>query len=461
VWAYAAAWTTVLGTITSLRAWALFSGGFDLGFFIQASHVGGNTILPMAGFTLLEDHFSPLLIALAPVLDLLPVPYGLIWLQTVAVGVSIPLVWRLSRRNAPPERWSWLLVVAYSMAPPVLGAVWFDFHPTLLAAPLLLWFANAITAGNSTAIPAGILAATTREDIALVVFVIAILYRRRMPRPLAAVAVTSGSLLVLGQIVMTNTWFIDTSFAYVDWSAPVATLRSSVAFLWADGSFLLLVPALVLPWPWLIGRKPDWRPILAAAVLVVPLLLAANPNTKEAGYHYYFPAVLLITWSVAGAAPIRFTGSRARLALAATGTAVILGPMGSSALTPVQPATTTIVYRSIAESTDIAAAHDLLACIPSGAAISVSSPLQPFVADRRAAYIWPHPFEDLITVTGLSPLVVRTDISPDFVIAHTGELPRNALDGSRFPDLAARGYQGLASTEWFELWGIGEAAPDC
>ena len=359
------------------------------------------------------------------------------------------------------QAWSWLLIVAYSLAAPLLGAVYFDFHPTLLAAPLLLWFANATAAGSRAAFPAAILAAATREDIALLVLVLALLYVRRMPRVLGAAAVAAGSLFALGRIVMTNTWFVDTAFAYVDWSSPGVTLRTALASAWADGSLLLLLAGLILPWPWLVGRRPDWRPLLAAAVLIVPLLLAANPNTKQAGYHYYFPAVLLFAWAAAGAAPRPFDGSRARLALAAIGITVVFGPLVSSALTPVQPAATTIVYRSITDHEAISASHDLLDCLPSGAAVAVSSPLQPYTADSPSSYIWPHPFEDLVTVTGLEPLVTRTDAPVDYVVAHTSGLPRNALNGSRIPNLAANGYRMLTASDWFEVWGRDAGAFDC
>jgi uncharacterized membrane protein len=121
--------------------------------------------------TRLAIHVEPIIFLLAGLYALHADPQTLLVTQTLAIGAGGLAVFFLARRKLS----EWPLaapafVVAYFLAPAVIGENIFDFHPIALATPLLLAAMLAIDARRyGWFCVAGILAAATKEDVPLVV----------------------------------------------------------------------------------------------------------------------------------------------------------------------------------------------------------------------------------------------------------------------------------------------------
>src|SRR5262249_20547161 len=119
--------------------------------------------------TRLGIHIEPILLLLAPLYLIHAGPETLLVTQTLALALGGLPLFLLARRRLPElPLVGAAFVVAYLVAPQLLGEALWDFHPVALATPLLLaallaldaqryiWFAIAAT-----------LAALTKEDVAL------------------------------------------------------------------------------------------------------------------------------------------------------------------------------------------------------------------------------------------------------------------------------------------------------
>ena len=134
--------------------------------------------------TRLGIHVEPILLLLAPFYLINSGPETLIVIQNVAMALGAIPLFMLSLRRLPTLP---LLGVAfaasYLLAPEFLGAALWDFHSVALATPLLILAIWALDAGRyRTFAIAAILAALTKEDIALSLALLGLLiivWRRR------------------------------------------------------------------------------------------------------------------------------------------------------------------------------------------------------------------------------------------------------------------------------------------
>ena len=115
--------------------------------------------------------------------------------QALALATgALPVYW-LARKHVGDDRAGWALAIAYLLYPAVQWSALNDFHPVTLAIPLLLfmvWFLD-----EDRLVPAlivGVLAASTKEDVPLVIAGIAIWYALRRGRPAVggAIAAVAG-----------------------------------------------------------------------------------------------------------------------------------------------------------------------------------------------------------------------------------------------------------------------------
>ena len=134
--------------------------------------------------TRLGIHVEPILLLLAPFYLINSGPETLIVIQNVAMALGAIPLFMLSLRRLPTLP---LLGVAfaasYLLAPEFLGAALWDFHSVALATPLLILAIWALDAGRyRTFAVAAILAALTKEDVALSLALLGLLiivWRRR------------------------------------------------------------------------------------------------------------------------------------------------------------------------------------------------------------------------------------------------------------------------------------------
>ena len=142
--------------------------------------------------TRLGIHVEPILVLIAPFYLIHDGPETLIVIQNVALALGAIPLFLLSLRRLPNLP---LLGVAfaasYLLAPEFLGAALWDFHSVALATPLLILAIWALDAGRLRIfVLAAILAALTKEDVALSLALLGLLIIVWKKRPAFGLAVT-------------------------------------------------------------------------------------------------------------------------------------------------------------------------------------------------------------------------------------------------------------------------------
>ncbi|AXI79129.1 DUF2079 domain-containing protein [Peterkaempfera bronchialis] len=294
-------------------------GGFDLGIFDQGVRSYAQVRLPYSaiknyhhhfppGFSLLGDHFSPVLALLAPLYWIWNDPRVLVLSQSALFAAGVPLIRRITARSfaAAPEPAARAAVdaagLAYAVGWPLLTSAATGFHEVAFAVPLtLLMLERGLARRYAAVVVCAVLLACTKEDLGLMVgaygAVLAARSRRAKDRPGVA---TGLALLIAGPL---------SSLAAIGWLIPL--MGGAPGYYWNYGSLgpdagralsrvlsdpLVLVsaathplvkPALVL---WLLGSLLFLPLGSPTALLALPLLaervLSDNPNHWPVTHHY-------------------------------------------------------------------------------------------------------------------------------------------------------------------------------
>lgn len=171
-----------------MQGWTSVSlGGFDLGIFDQGVRGYAHFGLPVSslksyhhefppGFSLLGDHFSPVLALLAPLYWIWDDPRSLIIGQALLFAVGVPLIRRITAHcfaAAEPKtarRAADLAGLVYALGWPLLVASRVGFHEVAFAVPLtLLMLERGLARKYGTVVLSAVLLCCTKEDLGLMV----------------------------------------------------------------------------------------------------------------------------------------------------------------------------------------------------------------------------------------------------------------------------------------------------
>ncbi|HEV2235776.1 MAG TPA: DUF2079 domain-containing protein [Ktedonobacterales bacterium] len=396
--------------------------------------------------TRLAVHVEPILVLVAPLYLLHSGAETLLVLQTVALALgAIPLLALALRRLPDAPLLGVCFVLAYLLAPEILGEALYDFHPVALATPLLLaafWALDARRYG--WLLLAGVLAALCKEDVALALVPLGAFIALRRGRPrlgwglaLGAAAWTALCFFVIiphfngGASASGNAFW----YRYTDLGrTPKNAVRNIVTdpllllgVVFAPGKLAYLgrlaltggALGVFAPWWWLV----------AAPELAINLL-----STQEAQFSafYQYNAMLLPVLLVAGihgvagrvaarapaadvAAPPAAHGRRAQAWLARQ-TARVAGwwngqlarlPLRRALIYPlvagwlllatginlllIQPKLSGFWHAGDGPAPDQARIAALLARIPASAVVAATDTLDPHLSDRATIYLLPDP----------------------------------------------------------------------
>src|SRR5207253_3938338 len=142
----------------------------------------------------LAAHVDPILALFSPLWWIWPSADLLLAVQAIAVALGALPVYRLAHKHLGSERAALGFALAYLLLPAVQALTLNEFHPVALACPLLLyafWFLDSDRLVPFAAL--AVLAAATKEEIALVVAGFGLWYalsRRRL--------VAGGAIAALG-----------------------------------------------------------------------------------------------------------------------------------------------------------------------------------------------------------------------------------------------------------------------
>jgi uncharacterized membrane protein len=181
------AFIAALYTVFSLVYYIRFRDtSYDLVIFDQAIrsyshfHLGISIIKGVHNgfgphFSVLGDHFSPILATLAPLYWVYNGPQTLVIAQAVLFSLAIPPLWLFTRRAFGGGGWkattsAYLVCAAYGLSWPIAEAAAFDFHEAAFAPVLIAIALERIQAGRlrSALIALGFLL-LVKEDMGLLV----------------------------------------------------------------------------------------------------------------------------------------------------------------------------------------------------------------------------------------------------------------------------------------------------
>jgi uncharacterized membrane protein len=139
-------WLVGVGTVilfcgSSLRHALFQSGIYDLGWFDQALYLlsrGQSPIVSSAGFHVLGDHAAWVLYPLALFYNIYPAVHWLFLIQALCLAGGALPTYGLARQAGLSLQQANCMAVVYLLYPLVFNVNLFDFHPEVIALPLLL-----------------------------------------------------------------------------------------------------------------------------------------------------------------------------------------------------------------------------------------------------------------------------------------------------------------------------------
>ncbi|MFG2098946.1 DUF2079 domain-containing protein [Streptomyces sp. NPDC048612] len=326
---WAAAFFFVAFALLSYHRFRTLSlSSWDVGIFEQAIRGYAHFQAPIVdlkgpGTNILGDHFSPVLVVLAPFYRLFPSPLTLLTAQAALFALSVLPVARAAARYLGRVP-GLALGVAYGMSWGVQKAVDFDFHEIAFAVPLIAFALEAVLRGRWTAVVCWAAPLVlVKEDLGVTAATIGALalLRTRRASPLAIGLVAFGitaTALTLGLLIPA----FNGSGSYDYWSkfgaeGAGATIPLDTAVrttLWvllpttgmlALRSPLLLVALPTLGWRFL-SHEPhywgtDWHYSAVLMPVVFLALIDALPRVRVSArpwlrsYAHHLPAAVLAT----------------------------------------------------------------------------------------------------------------------------------------------------------------------
>lgn len=368
------------------RHWRFGSSAYDLGIFDQAIWHLSRLEAPastISGFqNILGDHFSPILVALAPAYWIWRGPESLIVAQALLLGASAIPVYLLAR-EALGRGAAGVFAFAYGQYWGLQRAAAFDFHelafaPLLIASAMLFYRRRRFGALVVTLV----LLCLVKEDMFAVCFGIGVLMaldgRVWMGAAIASSAVVG--FLVVVSVVIPN---FNSAHAYAyagafpDLASPLSTMRSAftpptkiyTALLW-------LAPFAFLP--------VASRQIVVFAALAATRLLSTSANHWGPAFHYSAPMAPVVASAAIDTLRRLRLELRPRWHTSAIVTAVLLSSLFLPGNQPLWDLFKARHYRSTASTR---AAREALASIPADASVVAQDAIVPHLSRRPEIYL--------------------------------------------------------------------------
>jgi uncharacterized membrane protein len=335
----------------AVRSYAHFHLGRSL-FFGFHENFGPN-------FSLLGDHWSPVLIALVPLYWLFNSPITLLVVQAVLFALAIPPLWVFTRRAFGGDRKAtvaaYLVSVAYAVSWPLASALAFQFHEVAFAPVLMAVTLERIQAGRlRTALIAIVGLLLVKEDMGLFVAGIGaflLVSRTRVDRQrLVAMAFIAGGVfytwlatdVLIPAFGGKPNWYwsysaLGNNVPQAAWHVVTHPFGSLEMMFTPDVKFQTML--------WLFGAfcfLPLLSPISLATIPLLAERMLANtaPNWWETSFHYNaYLVVVLVCAAVDGAARLDRWVAWARQRLAARNATAATAATAAPASKPASLAT--------------------------------------------------------------------------------------------------------------------------
>lgn len=406
----------------SLAEYSTFrESSYDLVIFDQAVrsyahlHLGISIIKGVhngfgAHFSLLGDHFSPILATLAPLYWVYDGPQTLLVAQGVLFALAIPPLWVFTRRAFGGGRKAtisaYLVCLAYGLSWPLATAAAFDFHEVAFAPALTAIALERIQAGRlRSALIALAMLLLVKEDMGLMVagiglyLAVSLTPSVRRQRLVGIILIAAGIAYSAFATYVLIPAFGGRSHYYWAYSAlgndgpqvlahiarhPLSTLR------------MFFTPSSKLrTLGWLVGVfccLPLLSPILVATL---PLLAERMLNSRYHNWwlpHFQYNAylvVVLICAAVDGAARLGRWATRARVStgVVALGCSLAMCAAALYAL-PAFPLGRALHASFYIRSKQVRAAAAADSAVPAGVLVEAANSVGPELSGRDTVLLW-------------------------------------------------------------------------
>ncbi|MGD9709671.1 MAG: DUF2079 domain-containing protein [Halothiobacillaceae bacterium] len=419
------------------RHWGYLTSAFDLGIYDQSlwGLIHGVPFLSTANeFDLpinrLGVHFNPILALFAPLYAIYPAAEWLILIQALSISITAWPLYLLGLRLLRSDRAALLWALAYLFNPFVLSAAAWDFHPVVLAAPLMALAVLSIELKHARLfLLCCFLLLLVREHYGIALVGFGALWWLRQRTVLPAVAAVGGGVigfaLVLGvvmpslsptgsHVMMSQELGQLSRYGWLGESLPevVSALLfhpldalGAVLLEMGGGVYLalLMLPLFFVP---VVGAEF----LLPAAADLAVNLLSANPMPRSVfAYHSIALIPLLVAAGVKGTLRI---AARGRYSPTGVGGVALWGSLLMTYLAAPLPLPgaanvwAPAEYRLWPESTPA----EIRSLLPPEASLSAQSNVAPHFTQRAAIRVFPNGVGDAdCVVLRLASPTLRVD----------------------------------------------------
>ena len=433
-WSMAAVLAVIYAVAAIRDHQRLLTAGFDLGIFEQVvrSYAGGHLgLIGLKGpaYPQLGDHFSPILMLLAPVYRLFPSPVTLLVAQALLFAVAVVPIVRLAHDRLG-RRAAWVAGAGYGLSWGIAEAVGFDFHEIAFAVPMLAFSLAALARRRLReaalwALPLLLV----KEDLGLTVAVIGLLIAAYGDKRLGVRVALAGILGTLAAAyVFIPAFNPGGAYAYTNGSVGGNGITVLFEGVFSGPSKALTLLALLAPTALLALRSP----LVLAAVPTLAWRFASE-NHFYWGRDFHYSAVLMPIVFVAFVDGLRRWRDAGRPVLPP----LLVSAVVTVALIPSAPLAALVAPGTWKAQPRAVTAGRLLALIPDGATVAASNDLIPHLTSRA-------------TVTEFVPAALPA--SAHYILFDAG-YARTPADGQRavVERERQRGYTLLGSGEGIYL----------
>ncbi len=379
------------------------------------------------GFSILGDHWSPILASLAPLYWIHDSPTTLLVAQPVLFALAIPPLWVFTRRAFGGGRRAavaaYLVSVAYLLSWPIASAEVFDFHEVAFAPVLIAIVLERLQAGKlrGALIAAGLLL-LVKEDMGLLVAGIGVYLLVSVPSTVRRQRIVALGMIVFGLVdTWIATYLLIPAFgghasyywAYGALGHNLPSVAANVAAHPLNAAKLMITPRIKLDTMlWLLAPF-CFLPLLSPITLaVIPLLVERMMQDQFANwwvtsYHYNaYLVIILACGGVDGAARLgRWLGHAYRASRPRDGDEARAAQLSSSVATVGMVAGVLMVavavyavpkfalgqafhrsffHRTVYETI----AEEAVSAVPSGVTVEAANYLGPQLSPRDKVLLW-------------------------------------------------------------------------
>ena len=405
--ALAIAYIIIASFISLLKHYAYNTYATDLGIYAQTlkSTLQGNILYNSPeGMNTLGYHFSPILFLLVPIFWLAPYIETLLIVQSIALGASGYLVYKLARIQKLSHRTALFVEVLFLLSPLLWGVNFWEFHPVAFAVPTLLIMLIGLVQRRWKIFAVGlVLSLMTREDVvmALAVFGLVMLIaqyvkNRKVDKVylvvfLSAIATYGIAVVVAravsGMDVPPMLMYGTLRYTYINEPFGQAILGALGSFF--SGSSMLLLFAYFLPLAFLPLLSPLWA---APAIFILIVSMLATQVTQHSLVQY--PAAAIPFLFMALISTLIWIEHRwgVQLLLQKTRMVLPVAMIVMAVLVNLSPISVVWFGRvGWLPGPHAAAINRIIALIPDGATVTVPNHIFPHLCLRTVAYLsqWP------------------------------------------------------------------------